>query len=50
VQSKMYARTPRWELEVGYACLDAVPSARFQLEGLQLLAQSLGTSSFLKIV
>jgi hypothetical protein len=27
VQSKMYARTPWWELEVGHACLDAVPFA-----------------------
>jgi hypothetical protein len=31
VQSKMYARSPRWEPEVGYACLDAVPSARLPI-------------------
>ena len=27
----MYARTPRWELEVGHACLDVVPLARSQI-------------------
>jgi hypothetical protein len=25
----MYGRTPRWEPEMEYACLDTVPSARF---------------------
>ena len=27
----MYAKLPRWELEVGYACLDVVPSARLPI-------------------
>ena len=31
VQFKMYARTPRWEPEIGYACLDAIPSARLPI-------------------
>jgi hypothetical protein len=31
VQSKMYARTPRWEPEMGYACLDTVPSTRLPI-------------------
>jgi hypothetical protein len=31
VQSKMYARTPRCEPEMGYACLDTVPSARLPI-------------------
>jgi hypothetical protein len=31
VQSKMYARTLRWEPEMEYACLDTVPSARLPI-------------------
>ena len=27
----MYTRTPWWEPEVGYACLDVVPSARLPI-------------------